>query len=416
MPQIDLFALLAIITVVSAIFSYINIRFLRLPNTIGLMALALALSLMLIVLGKVNSTVLDFVTGIMNRVDFSEVVLEVMLSFLLFAGALHVDMDKLTEQKWVIFSLATVGVILSTFVLGTLFFYACHLFGYPVPYIYALLLGALISPTDPIAVLGILKEANVPKNIEIAITGESLFNDGVGVVVFLSILEIAKFGASEATVSDTAILFAKEVFGGIGLGLLFGWLTYKLMKSIDHYQTEVLLSLGLVMGIYALALALHFSAPLAVVACGLFIGNTGRNSAMSEQTLIYLDKFWELVDEFMNAVLFVLIGFEIVLLTFIGKYFWLGIITIFISLLARWIAVSAPLFALRSRTNFIPKVDWILTWGGLRGGISIALALSIPAEMNREVILSVTYIIVIFSILVQGLTLGKLVKQLNPAP
>jgi CPA1 family monovalent cation:H+ antiporter len=416
MPQIDLFALLAIITVVSAIFSYINIRFLRLPNTIGLMALALALSLMLIVLGKVNSTVLDFVTGIMNRVDFSEVVLEVMLSFLLFAGALHVDMDKLAEQKWVIFSLATVGVILSTFVLGTLFFYACHLFGYPVPYLYALLLGALISPTDPIAVLGILKEANVPKNIEIAITGESLFNDGVGVVVFLSILEIAKFGASEATVSDTAILFAKEVFGGIGLGLLFGWLTYKLMKSIDHYQTEVLLSLGLVMGIYALALALHFSAPLAVVACGLFIGNTGRNSAMSEQTLIYLDKFWELVDEFMNAVLFVLIGFEIVLLTFIGKYFWLGIITIFISLLARWIAVSAPLFALRSRTNFIPKVDWILTWGGLRGGISIALALSIPAEMNREVILSVTYIIVIFSILVQGLTLGKLVKQLNPAP
>jgi CPA1 family monovalent cation:H+ antiporter len=416
MPQIDLFALLAIITVVSAIFSYINIRFLRLPNTIGLMALALALSLMLIVLGKVNPTVLDFVTGIMNRVDFSEVVLEVMLSFLLFAGALHVDMDKLAEQKWVIFSLATVGVVLSTFILGTLFFYACQVFGYPVPYLYALLLGALISPTDPIAVLGILKEAKVPKNIEIAITGESLFNDGVGVVVFLSILEIAKFGASEATVSDTAILFAKEVFGGIGLGLLFGWLTYKLMKSIDHYQTEVLLSLGLVMGIYALALALHFSAPLAVVACGLFIGNTGRNSAMSEQTLIYLDKFWELVDEFMNAVLFVLIGFEIVLLTFIGKYFWLGIITIFISLLARWIAVSAPLFALRSRTNFIPKVDLILTWGGLRGGISIALALSIPAEMNREVILSVTYIIVIFSILVQGLTLGKLVKQLNPAP
>ncbi len=415
MPHLDLFSLLAIITVVSAIFSYINIRFLRLPNTIGLMALALSLSLVLIVLGKVNPTVLDLVTGIMNRVDFSEIVLEVMLSFLLFAGALHVDMNKLSEQKWVIFSLATVGVVLSTFILGTLFFYACKLFGYPVPYLYALLLGALISPTDPIAVLGILKEAKVPKNIEMAITGESLFNDGVGVVVFLSILEIAKFGATEATVSDTAILFAKEVFGGIGLGLLFGWLTYKLMKSIDHYQTEVLLSLGLVMGIYALALALHFSAPLAVVACGLFIGNTGRNNAMSEQTLVYLDKFWELVDEFMNAVLFVLIGFEIVLLTFIGKYFWLGIITIFISLLARWVAVSTPLFVLRSRTNFIPKVDWILTWGGLRGGISIALALSIPADMNREVILSVTYIIVIFSILVQGLTLGKLVKRLNPA-
>lgn len=416
MPQLDLFSLLAIITVVSAVFSYVNIRFLKLPNTIGLMAMALALSLVVIVLGKINPAALEFVTGIMSRVDFSEIVLEVMLSFLLFAGALHVDMNKLAEQKWVIFSLATVGVLISTFVLGTLFFYACHLFGYPVRYIYALLLGALISPTDPIAVLGILKEAKVPKNIEIAITGESLFNDGVGVVVFLSILEIATFGATEATVSDTAILFAKEVFGGIGLGLLFGWLTYSLMRSIDHYQTEVLLSVGLVMGIYALALALHFSAPLAVVACGLFIGNTGRNSAMSEQTLAYLDKFWELVDEFMNAVLFVLIGFEIVLLTFIGKYFWLGVVAIAISLLARWLAVSLPLLALRSRTNFIPKADWILTWGGLRGGISIALALSIPAEMNREVILSVTYIIVIFSILVQGLTLGRLVKRLNPAP
>lgn len=416
MSQLDLFSLLAIITVVSAIFSYVNVRFLKLPSTIGLMAMALALSLVVIALGKINPAALEFVVGIMSRVDFSEVVLEVMLSFLLFAGALHVDLGKLAEQKWVIFSLATVGVLISTFVLGTLFFYACQLFGYPARYVYALLLGALISPTDPIAVLGILKEAKVPKNIEIAITGESLFNDGVGVVVFLSILEVAKFGATESTVSETSILFAKEVFGGIGLGLLFGWLTYSLMRSIDHYQTEVLLSVGLVMGIYALALALHFSAPLAVVACGLFIGNTGRNSAMSEQTLAYLDKFWELVDEFMNAVLFVLIGFEIVLLTFIGKYFWLGVVAIAISLLARWLAVSLPLLALRSRTNFIPKTDWILTWGGLRGGISIALALSIPAEMNREVILSVTYIIVIFSILVQGLTLGRLVKRLNPAP
>ncbi len=415
MPQLDLFSLLAVITVVSAIFSYINIRFLKLPNTIGLMALALVLSLIVIVLGKINPLVLNLVTGIMSRVDFSEIVLEVMLSFLLFAGALHVDMNKLAEQKWIIFSLATVGVIISTVVLGTLFFYACQIFGYPVPYLYALLLGALISPTDPIAVLGILKEAKVPKNIEIAITGESLFNDGVGVVVFLSVLEVAKFGATEATVSDTATLFATEVFGGITLGLLFGWLTYKLMQSIDHYQTEVLLSLGLVMGVYALALALHFSAPLAVVACGLFIGNTGRNNAMSDQTIGYLDKFWELVDEFMNAVLFVLIGFEIVLLSFIGQYFWLGVITIFISLFARWVAVSGPLFALRARANFIPKVDWILTWGGLRGGISIALALSIPANMNREVILSVTYIIVVFSILVQGLTLGGLVRRVQTA-
>ncbi|MCS6989472.1 MAG: sodium:proton antiporter [Chloroherpetonaceae bacterium] len=413
--QLDLFSLLAIIAAISAIFSYVNVRFLKLPNTIGLMALALALSLVVIVLGKINPVALEFVTSLMNRVDFSEVVLEAMLSFLLFAGALHVDMNKLAEQKWVIFSLATVGVLISTFVLGTLFFYACLLFGYPVPYLYALLLGALISPTDPIAVLGILKEAKIPKSIEIAITGESLFNDGVGVVVFLSILEMARFGATEATVSDAAILFAKEVFGGIGLGLLFGWIVYNLMKSIDHYQTEVLMSVGLVMGIYALALALHFSAPLAVVACGLFIGNTGRNSAMSEQTLAYLDKFWELVDEFMNAVLFVLIGFEIVLLTFIGKYFWLGIVSIVMSLLARWVAVSLPLWALRSRTNLGSEAGWILTWGGLRGGISIALALSLPAEMNREAILSVTYIVVIFSILVQGLTLGKLVRRLNPA-
>ncbi|KER09391.1 MAG: sodium:proton antiporter [[Candidatus Thermochlorobacteriaceae] bacterium GBChlB] len=415
MLKLDLFSLLAIITVVSAIFSYINIRFLKLPNTIGLMAMALALSLVVIVLGKINPVVLDFVTGVMNRVDFSEIVLEVMLSFLLFAGALHVDMNKLTEQRWVIFSLATAGVIISTVVLGTLFMYAAQLFGYPIPYLHALLLGALISPTDPIAVLGILKEAKVPKNIEVAITGESLFNDGVGVVVFLSVLEVVKFGATEATVGDTAALFATEVFGGITLGLLFGWLTYRLMKSIDHYQTEVLLSLGLVMGVYALALAFHFSAPLAVVSCGLFIGNTGRNNAMSDQTISYLDKFWELIDEFMNAVLFVLIGFEIVLLTFISKYMWLGIITIFLSLLARWVAVSMPLFVLRAHAQFTARADWILTWGGLRGGISIALALSIPAEMNREIILSVTYIIVVFSILVQGLTLGGLVRRVQAA-
>ncbi|GAB2790615.1 sodium:proton antiporter [Rhabdobacter roseus] len=409
----DLFTIVAILTTVCALFAYINYRFVKLPTTIGLMLIALLFSIVILIVGHYNPAVLEGVKGLVSSIDFPQVLLEVLLSFLLFAGALHTDIDLMREQKWTILSFATIGVLLSTFLVGIFFYYLFGALEYQVPFIHCLLLGALISPTDPIAVLGILKKAKVPKNLEIVITGESLFNDGVGVVVFLTILQIATLGPSEVTPGEIGLLFLEEVGGGIVLGLVLGYLTYRLMRSIDHYQTEVLLSLALVMGGYALASALHFSGPLAVVVAGLFIGNRGRTEAMSDATVEYVDKFWELVDEFLNAMLFVLIGLEIVIITFLEDYWLLGLLGIVINLLARWISVSVPILFLRKSANFMPQTPLIMTWGGLRGGISIALALSLPAAMNKDIILTITYCIVIFSILVQGLSLGAVVKRVK---
>jgi monovalent cation:H+ antiporter, CPA1 family len=409
----NLFTIIALLTTVCALFAYINFRYVKLPTTIGLMLIALVVSIVIMILGQFNASVLDGVKGLIGQIDFSEVLLEVMLSFLLFAGALHTDMDLMREQKWSILSFATIGVLISTFLAGSLFFYVLPLIGFSIPFIHCLLLGALISPTDPIAVLGILKEAKIPKNLEIVITGESLFNDGVGVVVFLTILEIAIMGPAQITPGEVAVLFGEEVGGGLVLGMVLGFITYRLMKSIDHYQTEVLLSLALVMGGYALASALHFSGPLAVVVAGLFIGNKGRTEAMSSETVEYLDKFWELVDELLNAMLFVLIGLEIVVVSFLDEYWLAGVIGIFLVLISRFAAVFVPILFLRRSVNFMPRTPMIMTWGGLRGGISIALALSLPAAMNKDLILSITYSIVIFSILIQGITLGPIVKQVK---
>uniref|UniRef100_UPI0035942155 cation:proton antiporter n=1 Tax=Persicitalea sp. TaxID=3100273 RepID=UPI0035942155 len=253
----------------------------------------------------------------------------------------------------------------------------------------------------------------IPKNLEIVITGESLFNDGVGVVIFLTILEVATLGVDQVTPGEVALLFGEEVGGGLILGAVLGYVTYKMMKSIDHYQTEVLLSLALVMGGYALAASLHFSGPLAVVVAGLFIGNKGRSEAMSSETVEYLDKFWELVDESLNALLFVLIGLEIVIIPFLDNYWIAGVIGIIIALFARFVSVSIPILALRRSVNFMPRTPLIMTWGGLRGGISIALALSLPAAMSKDIILAITYCIVIFAILIQGITLGPIVKRVK---
>lgn len=409
----DLFTVIALLTTICALFAYVNFRYVRLPTTIGLMLIALVASAALLIVGQYNNAVLEGVKGLVGQIDFPQVLLEVMLSFLLFAGALHTDMALMREQKWSILSFATLGVLLSTFLIGGLFYYILPLIGFPLPFIHSLLLGALISPTDPIAVLGILKEAKVPKNLEIVITGESLFNDGVGVVIFLTILEVATLGVGEVTPGEVALLFGEEVGGGLLLGATLGFITYKLMKSIDHYQTEVLLSLALVMGGYALAAALHFSGPLAVVVAGLFIGNKGRAEAMSSETVEYLDKFWELVDELLNALLFVLIGLELVILPFLDDYWLAGVIGIVIALAARFVSVSTPILMLRRSVNFMPRTPLIMTWGGLRGGISIALALSLPVAMNRDIILSITYCIVIFSILIQGITLGPIVKKIK---
>ena len=409
----DLFTILAVLITLTALFSYVNHRFIGLPTAIGVMGIALVMSLALVGLGTVGIDVRQQADALLSSIDFDAALLEGMLSFLLFAGALHININELAERKWVIGSLSTLGVLVSTFLIGTVTWLVLGWLGVSLPYVYCLLFGALISPTDPIAVMGILKTAGAPKSLEMKIAGESLFNDGVGVVVFLVILEIAT-GSGEITVGHVGVLFVQEALGGVLFGLIIGYLAYRLLKRVDNYQVEVLITLALVTGGYALAMAWHLSGPIAIVVAGLLIGNQGRVLAMSEKTRHHLDIFWELVDEVLNAVLFVLIGLEVLVLTFTTSYLLTGLILIPLVLLARFIAVGLPVSVLRPFREFSPGAVRIMTWGGLRGGISVALALALPPGPERDVILAVTYIIVIFSILVQGLTIGKVVKQMMP--
>jgi len=414
----EIFSIAAILSVIAALFAYINTRFLKLPFTIGLMVLAIAFTLVIIAVGAVDPEILLEAKGLIKSIDFESVLLDVMLSFLLFAGALHTKLDGLRKHRGPIMLFATIGVLISAFLVGAGVFYIFGAFGHPIDFIYCLLFGALISPTDPIAVLGILKSANAPKQLETKIVGESLFNDGVGVVVFLVIFGIAKSGIESATLSRVGLMFLEEVGGGVLLGLAGGWLCFQLMKRIDHYETEVMITLALVMGLYVLAGKLHFSGPLAVVVAGLFIGNKSPEAAWSDTTELYVDKFWELVDVFLNAILFVLIGFELLIITINEEYITLGLIAIPIVLIARYIAISGPIAIYNKRLNFVPKTTSIMTWGGIRGGISIALALSLQPEMERDLFLTVTYAIVVFSIIGQGLSLGPLVKRVlrnNPS-
>ncbi len=408
----DLFTVTTILIVLSAGFAFINTKYLKLPFTIGLMLIGIIFTLGVTVLGNFSPYIMDRANLLIESIDFETILLDVMLSFLLFAGALHTKLDALKEQRGPIALFATIGVVVSTFLIGTMMFYIFASFGHPIDYIYCLLFGALISPTDPIAVLGILKDANAPKKLETKIVGESLFNDGVGVVVFLVIFQIARQGLDAVTPGDVALLFLEEVVGGIGLGLIAGYLTFQMMKVIDHYETEVILTLALVMGLSVLAHLLHVSGPLAVVVAGIFIGNKSPDIAWSKTTQGYVDKFWELVDVLLNAVLFVLIGLELLIITVNSEYIMFGLIAIPVGLLARYLALAGPVALFRERLEFIPKTTMIMTWGGIRGGISIALALSLGAQMERELFLTVTYIIVIFSILVQGLTIGPLVMRI----
>jgi len=405
----DILNTAAILITLAAIFSYLNHRFLKIPTTIGIMLISLMLSLGLLVLHAMGFSQLEIQAERMVRgIDFYETLMDGMLSFLLFAGALHVNLDDLRQQKWVILLLATAGVLTSTFLVGGLTWLIFNGLGIYMPFIYCLVFGALISPTDPIAVLGVLKSVGVKKSLETKIAGESLFNDGIGVVVFLVMVGLAT-GSEQAEASHISILLLQEAGGGAVFGLLAGGLTFYLLRSIDNYQVEVLLTLALVMGGYAAASALHFSGPIAMVVAGLMIGNHGRTLAMSGTTREHLDSFWELVDEVFNAVLFVLIGLEILLLSFQREYLLAMIAIIPAVLLARFISVATPITLLRRYRRFSPRVIVILTWGGLRGGISVALALSLPAGAERDVILFTTYGVVIFSILVQGLTIGRLV-------
>lgn len=377
------------------------------------MVITIIFTLAVFAISSFDATLLNAEKYIITHIDFKTVLLDIMLSFLLFAGALHTNFEQLRVQRWPVLVFATLGVLVSTFLVGTATYYCLQLLGFEIQYIYCLLFGALISPTDPIAVLGILKKAGVPKKLETKIVGESLFNDGVGVVIFLTIFQIAK-GGSDIDPMDVITLFGQEVIGGILLGLVLGWITYRLMKSIDDYDIEVIITLAAVMGGTVLAQKLHISAPLAMVAAGLVVGNdTVRESAMSTVTENYVDKFWELIDILLNTILFVLIGMEILVLTWEGNYFIAGLLAIPIVLLCRYVSLLAPINFFKKRLDFVPNTNLIMTWGGLRGGISIALALGLTAEMHRDLFLVVTYVVVVFSIIVQGLSVGPLVKKLQ---
>lgn len=413
----NLFVIASILIVLSALFGYINVKFLKLPNTIGLMIVAILFTMGLFLTSLVNPTLLHMAEELIGEIDFKTVLLDVMLGFLLFAGALHTNFGQLKVQRWPILLFATVGVLTSTFLVGGMSYYLFNALGHDVQFIHCLLFGALISPTDPIAVLGIMKKAGVPKKLETKIVGESLFNDGVGVVIFLTIFTIAGGGDhgdhGGSSLNSILTLFGQEVFGGIAFGGILGWITYKLLKSIDDYEIEVMITLACVMGGYVFAHYLHLSAPLAIVVAGLIVGNdTVRGSAMSNITEQFVDKFWELVDILLNALLFVLIGLELLVLTLDMSFIIAGLISIVLVLVARFLSLLIPVQLFSKRLEFLPYTTTIMSWGGLRGGISIALALSLGEEMNRDLFLTVTYVVVVFSIIVQGLTIGNLTTRL----
>ncbi len=408
--------LVAICLVLTALLAYINFRFIHLPITIGLMVTSLGLSLFVIILDFAG---IDFgmhlsMENMLRNIDFSAVLMQGMLSFLLFAGALHIDLTELKFYRWQILVLAFFSTLLSTFIIGLSAWTALPIFGIQLPLIYCLLFGALISPTDPIAVMGILKVAGIPKNLELVISGESLFNDGVGVVIFSILMGILLLGKMP-TLHEGLGLLAHEAGGGLLYGLLLGYITFILLRSIDNYQVEVMITLAAVMGGYILASKLHVSGPLAMVVAGLIVGNHDREFAMSQTTRLYVDMFWEMIDDILNAVLFVLIGMEVLLIAFSWNIALSGLIMIIITLIARAITVWLPVHFFTNYFNLPKGAGLVLTWGGLRGGISVALALSLPFGEERDIVLSLTYCIVVASILIQGLTIGKLAKRItNP--
>ncbi len=402
--------LLALLISITAVFSWINHRFLKLPTTIGVMVMGMAFSLSLIGLEKLGFDVAVRLGDALEGIDFSTLLMQGMLSVLLFAGALHVNLADLAKARWVIASLATVGVVISTLVIGTLAKFGFALLGLELPWLTAFVFGALISPTDPIAVLAILRRAGISKRLEIKVVGESLFNDGVGVVVFLLLFGVMT-GKEELSVGGALTLFATEAIGGAIFGLLLGWTANRMLSAVDEYQVEVLLTLAVAFGGYAAAASMHLSGPIAIVLAGLMIGNHGRQQAMSEETRNHVDTFWELLDEILNAILFVLIGVELLLISAEINYLLAGLMAIPIVLIGRIVSVTPPIQLLGLRGDFPPRTLPLMIWGGLRGGISVALALSLPSGPERDLILTVTYCVVVFSILVQGLSVGKLVSK-----
>ena len=403
----------AIFLSITALLTYVNHRFIGLPTTIGVMVISMLLSIGAIFLGFLGfDDLIDYEVSLLDQLDFTEVLLDGMLSMLLFAGALHVNVSDLRRYKLPIGILACVGTLLSTVIVAGALYLVLPLLGFDLAFIWCLLFGALISPTDPIAVMGILQSAGAPKSIETVIAGESLFNDGIGVVIFVLLLGVLSSGDIPTTYY-VAHTLAVEAGGGIVFGLVLGGILYYLLKSIDSYQEEVLLTLAGVIGGYALASHWHLSGPLAMVMMGLMVGNHGRSMAMSDKTRHYVDLFWELIDEILNAILFVLIGLEVVMIAFSSNLFIAGGLTILIALMARLIVVGITTTTFNKQLE-LPSGAWkVLTWGGLRGGISVALVLQLPDGNERDILLALTYAVVVFSILIQGLSIGKVAKTIR---
>ena len=419
----------AILLILATIFGAINYKFVKLPHTIGLMIVALVASLSLIALDltfpSLGMSIL--VNEFLGNIDFNVTLMQGMLSFLLFAGALHVDLDQLLENKWTILAFASIGVLVSSFVIGGGFWLISGAVGLSLPFLVCLLLGVMVSPTDPVAVLGVLKTLQVPSPLKAKIAGESLFNDGVAVVLF-SVLVSLVFGNGgeeglETSFQLTSViwLLTKEALGGLFLGLISGFIAFWLLRQIDDYVLEVLITLALVTGAYSIALHLHLSGPIAMVIAGLLIGNQGTSLAMSETTRMHVETFWELVDEILNSVLFLLIGLKIVFLLQHSSYeiaypllIGLFVVITLLSLIARFLAIALPVQIKSLNSEVNPGTVPILTWAGIRGGVSVALALSLPSSSESELLLFVTYLVVLFSVAIQGLTIENVIKRYYP--
>jgi CPA1 family monovalent cation:H+ antiporter len=417
--MLSIFEIAALLLSLSALFGWINLRFLKLPHTIGLLIMALASSLLLLGIQKLfpGLGITATLQAAIGQIDFYTAIMNGILAFLLFAGALHVDLVTLKGQKWAIGLMASVGVVISIAVCSTGLWLAAGLLGFDVSFAWALVFGALISPTDPVAVLGLLKTVDVPAPIKAKIAGEALFNDGAAVVAFSVLLGVAlgvpghPVGEVHESLWSIAAHFLFEGVGGIVFGLVTGWIAYRAMAAIDDAMVEILISIGVCAATYALSIRLNVSGPIAVVVTGLLIGNHGAEHAMSEKVQEYLFSFWEVIDELLNSILFLLIGLEVLVLAVDPAHAWIVLAAIPIVLLARLISVSVPIWLLSIRQSFSPGSIPILTWGGLRGGVSVALALSLPDSPAKPVILAATYAVVIFSIIVQGLTVKWVIRQ-----
>ncbi|MGV3589235.1 MAG: cation:proton antiporter [Adhaeribacter sp.] len=413
----ELYYSFSVLIVLASFFAYINYRFVKLPSTIGIMLMAIVVSLIIRFAGyQIFPETTTRLFKLISEVDFTEVLMGAMLNFLLFAGAIHVNFADLRKQRLPVLTFSTISVIISTFAIAGILYYLTPFFGVHLPFLYCLLFGALISPTDPIAVLGILKKANVSKALETKITGESLFNDGVAVVLFAVLVQLTQTDDAHISLGNISWLLAKEALGGLILGALLGYTASKALKSIDDYIVSVLITLSVVMGGYLIAHAIHISGPLTMVAAGLLIGNYGKKVAMSALTKDYLAKFWELIDEILNAILFLFIGFELLLIPDFKTYWLISVATIAVVLFARFISIWVPSLIVPFKPKLSRGSLTMLVWGGLRGGVSIALVISIPKGAYNELLLEMTYFVVVFSIVVQGLTVGKVSNRVLQKP